>query len=225
MNKRKYSGGIDSRPIKKTGTMRRRFKKSSASMMSKPQMPLQGSLNKIYAYRQFVYTTAITQTAGAVTAGAINMTLGQVPQFATFNSLYDAYRIDYMEITFRSRNTDNGLLSAAVQVIPLIYTAVDKDDSTTPTLAQIIEYQGVQTHPTSLEQFTIRFAPATRGLIWDGAAAQAGARLTKQWIDAAQTGIPHYGLKYVITAGVGGQTSLATWDVDLYCGVSFKNVR
>jgi hypothetical protein len=173
-----------------------------------------------------VYTATITQTTTNL-LGALNCTFGQLPQVNTFAGLYDMYRIDYCEFTFKPRVTGwsmvQGATVAPIPTPPTIFTVVDKDTSNTPaSLSALQEYQTVEEH--KYKNFTHRFKPGTLGGIWDGANLAPGRTQISPWVDMAQTSIPHYGILYGVTAGVA--TTLAqVWDVSLYIGFSCKCVR
>lgn len=208
------------RIVAKPGFRRRSYRRSFARV----QRPFPGTGGGLRT-RQFVYTAVLSQVASVPAFGAAAMSLSQLPQVATFGALFDQYRVDYMEFTFRPRYPDNTIVSPATALPPLIYTVIDKDDSSAATtLAQLQEYQSCETHGSSVEQFTRRFKPGCRGLVWDGAAAQPGLCMTSPWLDIAYTTTVHYGMKYGCTAGPAALT-LQSWDIDLYVGLSFKNLR
>jgi len=194
--------------------------------------PLSNMDRHIFKYRQYIYTTTITQgnAAAGDTLGTLAMILQQCNNDAAFSDLYDQYRIDYLEFTFYPTTTLADLadqLGPAVPPVPaLIYTVVDRDDQTTPVnLAELYEYQTIETHNTG-QQFTLRFKPGTVGTMVNAAGTQVAARNEiSPWLDIAQNTIRHYGVKYGITAGAASQLGLSAWRVDLYAGLSFKYIR
>jgi len=175
----------------------------------------------VYDFRQQVYSTTLTQ-GGTDLLGAFNVTFGQLTNAVSFGNLYDQYKIDYMEFTFRPSANANTLF--ANSLLPRLVTAIDKDDANTPSsLAAIEEYMTAQVDYN--QQFTRRFRPGILSALWDGAVNQPAGSVPPPWIDCAATGIPHYGLKYGLEAGAAGQTAFQVWRVDVFVGIKFRAVR
>lgn len=84
---------------------------------------------------------------------------------------------------------------------PTIWYVPDYDDSTTVTLAQIREFAGVRHKVLRPNQLTtIAFRPRTLVQVYNASVVTAGyaVNTSRSALDMAQSGIPHYGLKYVI---------------------------
>jgi hypothetical protein len=171
--------------------------------------------------RQLAYSLQLVQTNLDV-LGATNFTLSQVANQANFTALFDQYKVDYLEFTFRPQANATTLVTTSL--VPRFITAIDYDDSNTPSsLVALEEYMSAQTH--MVDTFTRRFRPKILTMIWDGTNPAAGGSTPAPWIDCAQNLIPHYGIKYGIEAGSVAQTAFQTWHVDHYVGLTFRNVR
>lgn len=185
--------------------------------------------SKVYTYRQYCYTLNIAQTAGADYLSATNLAVSSLPNYTDFAYIYDMYRVNYLEFTFYPTTSlaDQAevLGPAVVSRGGLIYVAVDKDDSTAPgQLSYLQEFQTVKTYNAG-KQFMIRFKPGVVDMTWNGSTAAPAATRISPWLDASQNSIPHYGLKYGITAAPSSALALIGWRVDLYCSISFKGVK
>ncbi len=188
-----------------------------------PQRPLVGTIGAPVSFRQPAYTTQINQQANANTLGALNFTLAQMTNYLGMADIWDLYRVDYLEFTFRPQFKANNATMFANSVIPNIYAVIDLDDSSTPTFIGIQEYQSCQIHQT--DDFTIRFKPAVRSGVYDGTNVVAAGTVMSPWLDTGNINIPHYGVKYGVDAGMVGQTSLQSWRVNLVVGITFKAVK
>jgi hypothetical protein len=175
----------------------------------------------MFSLRQLAYSSQLTQTNLDV-LGATNFTLSQVSNQGNLTALFDQYKCDYLEFTFRPQA--NATTLTVTSLVPRFITAIDYDDSAAPSsLVALEEYMSAQTH--MVDTFTRRFRPKILTMIWDGSNPAAGASTPAPWIDCAQNLIPHYGLKYGIEAGAVAQTAFQVWHMDLYVGLSFRNVH
>lgn len=175
--------------------------------------------------RQFAFNATLV-SLGTAQFGAISVQLNQLSQVSTFSALFDKYKIEYIECTFRPRAPFNSMENAAtaLPVIPMIYTVIDPDDALAPTtLAQLQEYQSCESQPSSNPEFTRRFRPHILEGAWDGTNVVPAKSSPAGWVDIAYTTIRHYGMKYGCTAAQAAPSQI--WDIDCYVGVSFMNVR
>lgn len=190
------------------------------------QRPLQGQTGRIHQYRQHAYSTTIIQQPLVETLAAYNFLLNQLPNLTSFTTLYDQYRVDYMEVTFRPMFDSFAITATSSTLIQQLYTIVDRDDSVPPTsVSAIREYQACQTVTVHDPVHVRRFKPGVREGVYDGTNVVAAASRMAGWLDIATTNIPHFGVKAGIIGGVAAQANLAAWTVDVWVGVSFKEVR
>jgi len=229
MLKRRRSSSFNYPPLKYSRPVMRAYRRrpsrnTPATVRRTELLPLRPRDTPEYKMHQFHSTSAIAQTAGADVIGNFSMVLTGMNNLAAWQALFDKYRVDYLEWTFRPRFTDTqSTLTPAAFTPSRIYVAVDKDGGFAVTTGGVREYQTCQTH--LYEDFTVRIKPGVQTGAYTGAAIVPATNTISPWIDMAQTGIQHYGCVYAITAAAGGQTNLQTWDVDLYVGLTFKSVR
>jgi hypothetical protein len=185
-----------------------------------PRLP--GDTPQVFTIVQQLPDAQITQVANAVGAVAYQFSFGQLDQYAQLGYIFDQYRFDLIEVTFRPQANANPMTLAAV-IVPQLYTAIDYDDGATVSLALIRQYQNclVSTNETQVRRFT----PALAMAAYSGSAFTAYAHRQHQWVDCNSNSVPHYGVKACIDAGATGQTLLQTWNVSFRVRISFQNTR
>lgn len=178
---------------------------------------------QIYRVCQWASETTVSQAAVSPSFAAFNFQLSTMPQHATFSSLFDQYRITRVSIQFRPMFTAMPLQPSLTVSVPLIYTVVDYDDSSTPTaIADLREYQNCNVH--EYESFTHEFTPHIAMAAYSSGGFTSYANQTMQWLDIASPSVQHYGLKLGITAGFSGQI-LQIWNVSMRLEFEFRNIR
>jgi len=185
------------------------------------------SPNKSYRFVQLCPDFTVAQTAGAATLQGLSFDLNKLDQVSSFTALFDAFRVEAVEYTFRPMFTATSLIGAGLPGIlylsPLIYTVIDLDDGSNPSsLATLREYGTCKVHD---DKHVFKVGPFTPRIGADAGGIGGAFQLGMQWIDAANPSLAHYGIKLGITPGVAGQTSLQVWNVTTRAIISFKNVR
>jgi hypothetical protein len=172
---------------------------------------------------QSIGNAYIAQTAASVNVGVYTYTFSLLDQYASWAAVFDQYRIDVIETTFRPTNLGSSLSLPASIITPCLYTIIDFDDNTTPTgLAYMRQYESLS---VSQNETVVRtFEPHVALAAYSGAFTSY-ANAARQWIDASSSGVAHYGCKWAIDAGAAGQTLLQAWNVSIRMKVSFRNVH
>jgi len=180
--------------------------------------------DRVYSFRRHFQGTNITQAAGTDQLGAFAFQLSSLPNASEFINLFDMYKIDYVEVTFRSQFNQQTLTTASV-VTPLLYTIIDLDDNASPvSLAAMENYQTCKVTRFD-KDITRSFRPMFAVATGDATSATNATSLRRGWVDLAYDTVKWYGLKYGITAGAGGQTNLGQWSYTVRYYMSFKEVR
>lgn len=171
-----------------------------------------------------------TGTNGA----AFNFLLTQVAHHGELVSLYDAYRIDKIELWFDYSPDSAGNLAAANGAgafFPKMWIKRDYDDITVPTLDQMEQSNQAECLRFTADRTTIGpyyITPAISAIIYDptasGAYTPAGQRW-RQWLDTSTAGrqVPHYGVK-MVAQGIPN-TNLGQITIRMRFHLSMKNVR
>lgn len=181
------------------------------------------SMGQVTHFRQACATSTITSASASV-FGCLAFILTAATNYSGFTDLWDEYRVDYLEFTFRPMFTSMPLATAATGFVPQIHVCVDKDDTSAPTSVQEVkEYQSCITN--QFKEFTVAFAPCSRGGLYNGTTLVAATARSGVWVDCAQNAILHQGLKYAVDPEGGAQAVHQIWNVQLYVGLSFRRVR
>lgn len=180
--------------------------------------------NRIYTVVQNIDTTYyLTQAALTESTLGFNFKLSDVAQYTSFQTLFDQYRIDEVQMIIRPTGQAQYIVGYANQKIPLLYTVLDYDDNTSPTgVSQLKEYANCQV--SLYETVCVRFVPHAATAAYSGAFTSF-ANVRPPWIDIAYPSILHYGVKMACEAGLSGQTALQYWDISVKYRISFRNVR
>jgi len=201
--------------------------------------------NKVYTFRQVVSTLATiggspagwyagTTTndpyvAGAATgapgtatfvSGAMAFQLADLNQVTTFTALFDQYKITGVRVQFMPVFNENG--QSGGSSAGDLYTATDYDDAN--ALADLNAFrQRADTRMTPSWKGTSHYLKPHVALAAYGGSFNTFANQGNQWLDCANTGVQHYGLKYAI-ANQGSNTAIPKWTVKITYYLSFRNV-
>jgi len=158
------------------------------------QMPaFNNTLKKDNSAHHFIqtqdYGTILTTSNTVPTFTSKSFTFNDVQQVASFQALFDQYRIDEVEAWIAPVKA-----SAADGNNANWYSVVDYDDAATPTgLGSLQQYTNVITTPMTNGHY-IRFKPHVAESLYSGTFTSFG-NIKAPWIDSASPGVQHYGLK------------------------------
>jgi hypothetical protein len=155
--------------------------------------------------QNLVHNFVRTYDYGVLTAAAVDQgygfdfTLQALPAFADFTSLYDAYCIDKVEVTWELSTIATGATQSS-SIMPIVLAWPDYDNSTAPSLsatqqiAQLERLQLSEARPSFRRAIVPRLTLGTAG-----ASANVGVTAQpRQWVDMAYTNVNHYGVKFFI---------------------------
>lgn len=186
--------------------------------------------NRCITIKRSEMTTLTATYNGVLTAtgAAYSWTLSAIPSVSEFTSLYDQYRIRKIVMTFYPRYNSHGSndYTATFTQIPSWVSAIDLDDSTTPTSAnELLQYPGAKLHPWN-RPFKRVIYPRSAMAMYSGAFTSYGSAPGKQWLDCASDGILYYGLKmYTTTYSSANNGDSPAWDVKIDYYVQFRGMR
>jgi hypothetical protein len=171
--------------------------------------------NKIHTFVFTVDVANISVTSTTPAAGAYSITMNQFPTYNNFTSTFDAYRIITAKVIF---NPTTSVGSTTTSNIPPITTAIDYDDSATPSSANLSDRDTAMVVPAG-RYFERTFNPKAANALYGGSFTSFG-QVNHPWVDSAYSGVIHYGLKYYIgPAGV----NQPIYDVQIRVIAQFKN--
>ncbi len=197
----------------------RRSKKSNKKRV--PRTLSEGNIRKFV----FHYDGGLITSSSAIdTAHSDQAQLSWFSDYTSLTNLFDAYRIDFLELTLLPCNQMQ-LPSTSCEQNAQLYLVADYDDgSLLASTAAALNYQKLDIILPG-QRFTRRIYP--RAMIGTG---QSGSGTTTAsvpvhgiWIDAANATVLHYGFKYWLPRS--STTNLSQWRKLFTVGVSAKYQR
>lgn len=190
--------------------------------LARPMIRRMRNPNIYHFKRKFFVVDNYAVTAGSDLKAGLSFSLGQLPDFTDFTSLYDQYRINKVVVKLIPKVTQavlEGGVAMLNQNLQQVHSAIDYDDVTAPnSISDLTQYQnhrmsrGNQIH-------TRVFVPKALTTI----GAVSSAPKAKQWLDTSTSGIQHRGMKLFIPAPNSTGTTLY-YDLECTMYLSFKNV-
>jgi hypothetical protein len=158
-----------------------------------------------YEVAQSVIRTTAAKSSSSFT---FQFSLSDLPNVAEFTTLFDQYMITGVMLQIKMVNNPDGeyvintnpLTGNNASFYPTLWYVADHDDRDTVSLAQIKEFDKVRhkvLRPNT--EINIMLRPTTLTQIYRSALTTGYAcNFKRQWLDVANTDIPHYGCKCVI---------------------------
>jgi len=166
----------------------------------------------------------IIQQASTAQFNSLKFYFGQLTQYSQLANVFDQYRIDEVQVTFRPMFLSTQVSGSTTFYIPQLYVVVDYDDAATPSsVASLQAYANCNS--SMYETVNVRFAPHVALGAYASSAFSSYANTGPMWIDMTSTGVEHYGVKTGIDPGGSGQTSFQSWGIITKMRVSMRNVR
>jgi len=170
--------------------------------------------NVIHTFQQTSPSAGfLTSSTSTPVAESIGFQLTSVPNYGSFITLFDQYRIKSIEVWLTPVLPSAGFPSGN------FYSAVDYDNSLTQTVASISQYSNVVTAPFNQGHYH-KWQPHIAVGAYGGSTFNAYKNEVADWIDTAYTGVPHFGL--VAVADVTSTAVLVEYYVRYV--VEFRNV-
>jgi hypothetical protein len=185
------------------------------------RLPIYSETQTVFTRKSSAALGAIAQSSSTGSTLQINFTLANsVSDYANYAAVFDQYRIVAAEVTLTPR------ITMANQVSPYpagyMYTVLDYDDATALTSTQAAQnYSSCIVTPVT-EAVRRCVKPRIAMAAYSGAFTSF-ANVADQWIDAASTGVIHYGIKCIMD--VGTASALTTYDLEQTVVVQFRSQR
>lgn len=165
----------------------------------------------------------VTSTSAANGYYSFSTIFTDLPDNANYSSAFDQYRIDTIE--YHLIPVSQQALPSNALAYSFCFVYHDYDDTTTPvSQAAARSYNNLAILGPG-EKHSRRIKPHIAiAATTSGASAITGAvNHPADWIDTTSTGIPHYGLKIIVTQSTS--TNLNAWYLYAFIGVSLRNQR
>lgn len=123
--------------------------------------------------------------------------LSVLPNASEFTTLFDAYRIDKVKLTFIYSSNDAVQGTSATNSLPMIGVVKDYDDAT--ALTSVGDYEQYETYKLKRidKPFSVVLRPRIAMSAYQGAFT-GYINTSAKWIDANSPDVQHYGLKWFI---------------------------
>lgn len=156
--------------------------------------------NQVYFFKRG--TNIFTLSGNIIHApyiAAWSYSLAQVRGIGDFTALFDQYKITHVQVRFFLR-IDPGAQTAATANVPRLYYFTDHDDDTAPSsLDNFREHQRLKIVPLNLyKPVVVNFKPSILTQAFRTTTTVGYCPKWRQWLDMAQTDVPHYGLKWAL---------------------------
>jgi len=158
-----------------------------------PDIPrLRLKRKKVYTFVKSAQGVNITPSTTIDQMGVVTGTLSLTSDSASFQALFDQWRIVQMSVSFTPNTVSTSYAS--------LYTVIDYDDGTNLTgLPAADEYDTLEV--TAPGRFVTRtFAPQAAMAAYSGTFTSFGSSLGGQWFDVASPNVIYYGLKWYLPA-------------------------
>lgn len=139
--------------------------------------------------------------------GAITFKLSDMPNYAQYTGMYDAFRIKRAVVRFINGTTSGNYTALRTQSCPQLFVVNDYDDNALQsTFAQDILADSRTKHVQLLTEYSHPIVPrAALRTYNDSNLTQTGYAEAKpyQWIDTDYPDVPHYCVKYSVPTAMG----------------------
>jgi len=178
------------------------------------------SANKVYNFIQYIdqgnlnAAGPFNSSTSVPTATGIYFTYAQISNSGSFTSLFDQYRIAMIEVVLKPRANQ----ATSAQNFGQWWTAVDVDDSATPSLVSL-QQRNVTLVTEGYEPVVHRWVPHVATAAYSGAFTSF-ENTTAPWLDTSSNTVQHYGLKIY----VGITSAVVTMDAFTRVHLQCRNI-
>jgi hypothetical protein len=186
-------------------------------LMSKPQA------NIYRVTKSETMLAFLTQSSVSAVFNTINFTLsGTVTDYSSLAVCFDQYRLKMVEFILNPRVTQLGLPATTPAMGGFLYTVIDYDDSTMPTL--VTQALGYSTCIVTPYNMPVRrcFKPRIAVSAYNGSFT-GYTNLADQWIDSASNNVAHFGVK--VSLDTSPSTSLQVFDAIIRTDWEFRSSK
>jgi len=151
----------------------------------------------------------------------LNFQLSQVPQYSTFTSLFDQYRIVSVVAVFKVKATETYIGNSSGD-IPHCRTAIDYNDNS-GTLSPAVDYQTCVDVPMTTS-FCRKLVPRWASPVYRGISGSGYVMGSpRAWLDSQYPDVPHY--QIVVNIDNTSLDNQFVYEVDVLYTVQFQTVN
>lgn len=166
--------------------------------------------------RQAVFT--LSNVAGSTAYGTLSMDfqVQDIPTLNDFSALYDKYKLSFVKVKIipyaTSAQTGAAFTSVYGQSSVMVHSILDTDDNIIPIGTQagvdiLREYQTYKVKNLfSAGGITRVIRPRILTAVNDSTGLNIGSKVTTGWLNLQNTGVPHFGMKFIFEGVSGGSS-------------------
>lgn len=176
-------------------------------------------------------TVSITNGTNAA-IGTVAFRLDNIQNVAELTALYDQYKLGRCIVEFFPRNgaitTPSGVppgnINNAYSNVQPFITVLDEDDSGSETRVQLLQYSTSKLSAIG-EKHVRSLVPSVAASFYQSGIATGYGAKKNQWIDCANSSVPHYGVKYSVNMDNNISADTVLYDIYVTMYVTMKGVR
>lgn len=159
-----------------------------------------------YPYLQVGSSSFTSIASGVKFGGAFSFQLAQCANVSEITSLFDNYRIKKVVLRFdysvnQAPSTVASPSGNQATAVPIMHICPDFDDNAVPAARTSVLENGYARTVRLDKTFTMSLTPRAQSTVTSGSASglvAGGLMPLGQWLDAASTQVPHFGVKFWI---------------------------
>lgn len=156
---------------------------------------------------------------------AIAFRLSNVTNYTNYAAIWDQFRINRVTVWFTPRMAssvnkpyDDATTANLNQVVPFIFSVIDRDDKQIKNSAQIAAMQGHR-KILSTKAFKWNFKPSKLVQLYTDNSADNANKVDMEpsWVDMGASDLPYFGLKYAQQSQSPSQSFVYEVSIRLHC--------
>lgn len=169
----------------------------------------------IHRFVRHVNLGTITISTVAITTGGFSFQLSDLPDYADFQTLFDLYRIDFVQVTMYPSATEV-LPTISSPFVPVrIITAIDLNSSNSfASFNQARDFETARVHLMT-KTSTRSIKPRYISVLENDASASVFGGSGVGWLNTSVPNVPHYGYRYAI------EQASSTYTLTVNCEAKF----
>jgi len=182
-----------------------------------PDIPIEHlKRNKVHTFLRTTFPGQVIASTTLDVFGALSFQLSSVVNSTEFTTLFDQYRISYVEVVFIP-------ISAVASVAPLV-SVIDYDDASVPSAVSDLWQYSTACYTAAGHTHIRRLHPRFDFAAYSGAFTSYALAPYGTWVDVASPSVQYYGVKWALSATTGG-TATAVYNIQVNYHIQCRNTR
>jgi hypothetical protein len=178
---------------------------------------------KTYRFIRRKLLQTITAESASEVINTWRFRLSDISGYTEFQSLFDEYKIEKVEITIQRVSQGFSLVTSGSTLAffpPTMYTAIDYTDATGVDIDLLSQYQSCKMHYPSQSVTKVVVTPKFQVETYSG-----GYSTSSGFVNCTYPSIDHYGVKYAIEPTGGVDEGIYQFKVDMKYFLTFRNTK